>query len=72
MTVALTLTSAAGRSLRLYDGADRERNRVGRFVAKMKPFRRAASRYEKLKAIFAGFLQLVFAFIKARATVNTA
>ena len=50
----------------------RERNRVGRFFAKTKPFRRAATRYDKLKATFAGFLQLVFAFIKARATVTTA
>ena len=56
----------------VYDEAYRERNRVERFFAKMKQFRRAATRYEKLKTTFTGFLHLVFGFIKARAIVNTA
>jgi len=56
----------------VYPEAYRERNRVERFFAKMKQFRRAATRYEKLKATFTGFLHLVFGFIKLRSTVNTA
>ena len=55
----------------VYPEAYRERNRVERFFAKMKQFRRAATRYEKLKVTFSGFLHLIFAFIKARASVNT-
>ena len=56
----------------VYPEAYRERNRVERFFAKMKQFRRATTRYEKLKVTFSGFLHLVFAFIKARAIVNRA
>ena len=56
----------------VYPEAYRERNKVERFFAKMKQFRRVATRYEKLKATFTGFLNLVFGFIKLRAIVNTA
>ncbi len=38
--------------------AYRERNRVEQFFAKMKQFRRAATRYEKLKVTFGEFLNL--------------
>ena len=50
----------------------RRRNRVERFFAKMKQFRRAATRYEKLKVTFGGFLNLVFGFIRLCAIVNRA
>ncbi len=56
----------------MYPEAYRERNRVERFFAKMKQFRRAATRYEKLEVTFTGFLNLVFGFIRLRAIVNTA
>ena len=56
----------------VYPEAYRERNRVERFFAKMKQFRRAATRYEKLKVTFGGFLNLVFGFIRLRAIVNRA
>lgn len=56
----------------VYPEAYRERNRVERFFAKMKQFRRAATRYDKLKVTFTGFLHSVFAFMKARAIVNRA
>jgi len=54
----------------VYGEAYRERNKVERLFAKMKQFRRAATRYDKLKATFTGILHLVFGFIKLRATVN--
>ena len=56
----------------VYDEAYRERNKIERLFAKMKQFRRVATRYEKLKATFKGLLNLVFGFIKLRATVNRA
>ena len=56
----------------VYGEAYRERNRVERLFAKMKQFRRVATRYEKLKATFKGLLNLVFGFIKLRAIVNRA
>lgn len=39
---------------------------------KLKPFRRVAARYEKLRATFLGLVQLVLGYIRARAIVNTA
>ena len=56
----------------VYPEAYRERNKVERLFAKMKQFRRAATRYDKLKATFRGILQLVFGFIRLRAIVNRA
>jgi transposase len=53
----------------------RERNRVERAFAKAKRFRRFATQYEKLKAMYLGVVQLVFGFIHVRKlarTVNTA
>lgn len=52
----------------------KERNRVERFFAKAKQFRRVATRYEKLKVTYRGLLHLVFGFIrlKSRITINTA
>ena len=55
-----------------YPEAYPERNRVERFFAKMKQFRVAKARYEKLKVTFSGFLNLVFGFIRLRAIVNRA
>ena len=49
-----------------------ERNRVERFFAKMKQFRRVATRPEKLEVTSGGFLNLVFGFIRLRAIVNRA
>jgi transposase len=55
-------------------GPYRERNRVERLFAKLKQFRRAATRYEKLKATFLGVLHLALGFIRLRkltTNVNT-
>lgn len=53
----------------------RERNRVERLFAKVKQFRRAATRYEKLKQTFLGIFHLTFGFIRAKSrmalNVNT-
>lgn len=51
----------------------RERNRIERLFGKVKQFRRIATRYEKLKATYLGFLHLVLGFIRLRSqkTVNT-
>lgn len=45
-----------------------ERNRVERLFAKVKEFRRVATRYDKRKAIFLSWVHLVFGFIRLRAT----
>jgi transposase len=50
--------------------AYRERNRVERLFAKLKQFRRAATRYEKLKQTFLGVLHLALGFIRLRKTAN--
>lgn len=53
----------------------KERNRVERAFSKAKQFRRFATRYEKLKTMYLGVVQLVFGFIHVRKrarTVNTA
>lgn len=55
---------------RLDKEAYRERNRVERLFGKLKEFRRVATRYEKLKATFLGWLQLVFGFIRLTAKTN--
>jgi transposase len=53
--------------------AYRERNRVERCFAKLKQFRRLATRYEKLKVTFLGLLHLTLGFIRLRnqKSVNT-
>jgi transposase len=53
--------------------AYRERNRVERLFAKLKQFRRVATRYEKLKDTFRGAVLLAQSFIRLRklAVVNT-
>jgi transposase len=50
-----------------------ERNRVERLFAKVKQFRRVATRYEKLKVTYLGFLHLTLGFIRLRTrkTINT-
>jgi transposase len=48
----------------------RERNRIERLFAKLKEFRRIATRYEKLKVTFLGWLRLVLGFIRLRAKVK--
>jgi transposase len=52
------------------EAAYRERNRVERLFAKLKEFRRAATRYEKLKATFLGMIHLALGFISIRARTN--
>jgi transposase len=54
--------------------AYRERNRVERLFAKLKGFRRVATRYDKLKATFLGMIHLALGFIRLRRVrnVNTA
>jgi transposase len=50
--------------------AYRERNRVERLFAKLKEFRRIATRYDKRKRMFLGWLHLVLGFIRLRAQTN--
>ncbi len=50
--------------------AYRERNRVERLFAKLKEFRRVATRYEKLKVTFLGMIHLALGFIRLRAMTN--
>jgi transposase len=52
----------------------RGRNRVERLFGKLKQFRRVATRYEKLRAMFLGVVHLALGFIRLRslANVNTA
>jgi transposase len=54
----------------LDEAAYRERNRVERLFAKLKEFRRVATRYDKLKETFLGMIHLALGFIRLRATVN--
>ena len=52
----------------------RQRNRVERLFFKVKQFRRIATRYEKLKVTYRGFLHLAFSFLRLRkiaSNVNT-
>ena len=48
----------------------KERNRVERLFAKLKQFRRVATRYEKLKETFLGMIHLALGFIRLRSRVN--
>lgn len=52
----------------------RERNRVERLFAKLKEFRRVATRYDKHKNMYLGWVHLALGFIRlrARTNVNTA
>jgi transposase len=54
--------------------AYRERNRVERLIGKAKEFRRVATRYDKRKRMFLGWLHLILGFIclRNRTNVNTA
>lgn len=52
--------------LATYPDAYRQRNRIERFFAKLKQFRRVATRYDKLKATFLGFLNLACGTIRFR------
>jgi transposase len=55
-----------------YPDAYHTRNRVERFFAKLKQFRRVATRYDKLKITFRGYLHLVGGWIRFRQNVNAA
>jgi transposase len=44
----------------------RQRNRVERFLSKLKQFRRVATRYDKLDVMFLGFIHLTAALISIR------
>ena len=48
----------------------KERNRVERLFGKAKEFRRVATRYDKLKRTYLGFLHLVLGFIRLRKQGN--
>jgi len=50
--------------------AYRERNKVERLFAKLKQFRRVATRYEKLKAMYRGVVHLALGFIRLRKLRN--
>lgn len=54
----------------LDEAAYRERNRVERLFAEAKEFRRVATRYDKRKRMFLGWLHLVLGFIRLRAKTN--
>ena len=49
----------------------KERNRVERLVGKLKQFRRAATRYEKLKRTFLGVIHLALGFIRLKRLMRT-
>lgn len=51
--------------------AYRERNRVERLFAKMKEFRRVATRYDKRKRMFLGWVHLALGFIRLRAKTKS-
>lgn len=51
-------------------GAYRERNRVERLFGKLKEFRRVATRYDKRRPMFLGWLHLVLGFISLRSKTN--
>jgi transposase len=51
--------------------AYRERNRVERLIGKGKEFRRVATRYDKRKQMFLGWLHLILGFICLRARTKT-
>ena len=48
----------------------RKRNRVERLFAKMKQFRRVATRYDKLKSSFLGVVHLALGYIRLRRSAN--
>ena len=50
--------------------AYRERNRVERLFGKLKEFRRVATRSDKRKPMFLGWLHLILGFIRLRAKTN--
>jgi transposase len=50
--------------------AYRERNRVERLIGKLKEFRRVATRYDKRKRMFLGWLHLILGFIRLRTMTN--
>jgi transposase len=56
-------------ALATYPDAYRTRNQIERFFAKLKQFRRIATRYDKLKTTFLGFLNLTSGWIRFRKMV---
>lgn len=50
--------------------AYQQRNRIERLFAKLKEFRRVATRHEKLKETFLGLLHLVLGFLRLRSINN--
>jgi transposase len=50
--------------------AYRERNRIERLFARLKEFRRVATRYDKLKQTFLGMIHLTLGFIRLRSRFN--
>jgi transposase len=63
-------TNRSDAALATYPDAYRTRNRIERFFAKLKQFRRIATRYEKLKTTFLGFLNLTCGMIRHRTRLN--
>jgi transposase len=54
----------------LNEASYRERNRVERLFGKLKEFRRVATRYDKRKTMFVGWLHLILGFICLRKRTN--
>jgi transposase len=48
----------------------KERNKIERLLAKLKQFRRVATRYEKLKETFRGLIHLALGFIRLKSLLN--
>ncbi|MBC8228336.1 transposase [bacterium] len=46
--------------------AFKERNRIERFINRMKQFRRIATRYEKLAETFIAFLHIIASYVAIR------
>jgi transposase len=63
-------TNRPDADLATYPDAYRTRNRIERFFAKLKQFRRIATRYDKLKTTFLGFLNLTCGMIRHRARLT--
>lgn len=72
MTPVIPVRSNVVVRKRLDKKAYAERNRIERFIGKLKQFRRIATRYDKLAVTFLAFVQITSAVITCRGFVNRA
>ncbi len=52
------------------EAAYKDRNRVERLINKLKQFRAAATRYDKLGAVFLATVKIALTFVKIRSFIN--